>query len=449
MSTPVIDIDDRGELRTLPGAPPDDLDDEILRWTYYLQEVFRRLTGGSPAPMARAAAMMYGAIYDAVNSIDTIGAPYLGTVPVPGGCSVDRQQCLAAAVNDAAAFVLAGSLRRPDVILYVLAAYLAEDGRIGQGPGGGAGRRVGRRAALRMLRARQGDGSDNDQPYDPGSLPGAWRPTGSGCNIATTPSWGRVTPFAMTSGSQFRPQRPGGFPSYAELLRSDLYAEQFDEVRRVGRFDAEDRGDRTPEQSEIAVFWSNDVDGSYHPPGHHLDHTRIISQQCGLTLQQNARLFGLVGLAFGDAGIVAFDSKYETGIDLWRPETAIQLADTDGNDATTADPGWEPFLLNRAGDTRVNPCFPAYTSGHATFGGAWARLMQLYFETDSMTFVATTDDPQARGVTRTFTSFSAVAAEDAESRVFLGVHFRFDGEFGRAAGESLAEFVFSTQLQPV
>ncbi len=392
--------------------------------------------------------MMYGASYDAVNSIDNIGSPYVGRVPVLPLCSLNRQQCLAAAVNSAAASTLAGSLDQPGVVQYVRAAEQFEQRRIGLGLGAIAGRPTGILAAQQMINVRRGDGSANDRPYTSGSEPGAWRPTGSGCTNAVTPNWGSVRPFALTSGSQFRPPLPGGFSSYADLLASNLYADQVNEVQRVGRFDAEARGNRTPEQSAIASFWSNDVDGTYKPPGQHLDHTRIISQQRGLTLQQNARLFGLLGLAMGDAGITAWGTKYDTPIDLWRPESAIQLAGTDNNNATTADPDWKPFLLSRAGDTHFSPCFPAYSSGHATFGGTWARIMQLYFGTDAITFTATTDDPQARGVTRTFTSLSAAAAEDAISRIYLGVHYRFDADSGLASGKSIAEFVFATQLQP-
>ncbi|MGH3701941.1 MAG: vanadium-dependent haloperoxidase [Pseudonocardiaceae bacterium] len=232
-----------------------------------------------------------------------------------------------------------------------------------------------------------------------------------------------------------------GFSSYADLLHSNLYANQVNEVKRLGQFDAEARGNRTPEQTKIALFWSNDVDGTYKPPGQQLDHTRIISQQRGLTLQQNARLFGLLGLALGDAAIASWDSKYDTQIDLWRPETAIQLAGTDNNPATTADPAWKPLLLNQAGNTHVSPCFPAYTSGHATFGGTWARVLQRYFGTDAITFTGTTDDPQARGMTRTFTSLRAAGEEDAISRIYLGVHYRFDADFGLSSGRSVADFV--------
>lgn len=430
----------------LPGAPPDSVNDEVLRWTYYLQQAIRMLSPGAPTPISRSTAMMYGAAYDAVNSISTVGTPYLGRVLVLPGCRLDLQRCLATAVNNAAASALEGSLTQPNVISYVRAAQQAENRRIGFGIGTVAGQTAGSLAAARMVSARQGDGSGNNDPYTPGTEPGAWRPTGNGCTSAVTPNWGRVRPFALTSGSQFRPPTPEGFSSYAALLSSPQYAAQVNEVQDLGRFDS---ATRTPDQTQIALFWANDVDGTYKPPGQHLDHTRIISQQHSLTLPQNARLFALLGLAMADSGITAWGTKYDTPIDLWRPETAIQLAGTDNNPATTADPTWQPLLLTGAGTARFSPCFPAYTSGHATFGSTWARTLERFFNTDAITFVGTTDDPQAVGVTRTFTSLTAAGVEDARSRIYLGVHYQFDADFGVSSGQAVADFIFNTQLQPL
>jgi hypothetical protein len=344
------DLDATASVQKPPGAPPDNVNDEILRWTYYLQQTIRLLSPGTPTPITRSTAMMYSAIYDAVNSITPVGTPYLGRVPVLSGCSQDRKRCLAAAVNNAASFALAGSLDQTNAINYIRDARRFENSRIRFGPGTFAGRVAGSIAALRMIIARQGDGSGDNTPYVPGTEPGAWRPTGSGCTTAVTPNWGRVRPFALTSGSQFRPPLPGGFPTYPELLRSSLYAGQVNEVQLVGRFDSPVR---TKDQTEQALFWSNDLDGTYKPSGQQLDHTRIISQNRHLTLQQKARLFGLLGLALADSGITAWGTKYDTPINLWRPETAIQQADTDGNPATIPDPNWKPLLLNRDGTARI------------------------------------------------------------------------------------------------
>jgi membrane-associated phospholipid phosphatase len=115
-------------------------------------------------------------------------------------------------------------------------------------------------------------------------------------------------------------------------------------------------------------------------------------------------------------------------VDLWRPVTAIQLAGTDGNPYTTADPYWLPL--------GPSPCFPAWISGHATLAGAWSRVMIAEFG-DAVTYTGSTEDPLAVGVTRTFTSFTSAAVEDARSRIYLGVHFQFDGDDGRATGTNV------------
>jgi hypothetical protein len=156
---------------------------------------------------------------------------------------------------------------------------------------------------------------------------------------------------------------------------------------------------------------------------------------------QNVKLFAAVSLALGDAAIAAWDAKYQTPIDLWRPESAIRLAADDGNAQTVADPSWRPLSADTA-EVNFSPPFPAYVSGHATFGGAWAAAMKAYFGTDSIGFTAETEDPHAvdsagNYLTRSFTSFSQAGLEDARSRIYLGVHYSWDGDYGYATGQKL------------
>ena len=125
------------------------------------------------------------------------------------------------------------------------------------------------------------------------------------------------------------------------MLGSVEYAAQLAEVRELGE---DDSGVRTPEQTEIAFFWANDLDGTYKPPGQLFEITKRVSDQKGLTLAENARLFALVAFAMADAGIFAWDAKYDTRLDLWRPETAIR------EDATDPDEGWDPLLAVKPAD---------------------------------------------------------------------------------------------------
>ncbi|MFD0205680.1 MULTISPECIES: vanadium-dependent haloperoxidase [Saccharothrix] len=393
--------------------------DPVLYWNDVLLQTYREV-GGAPGPLARGGAMVHAAIYDAVNSITTTGQPYVYKTEA-AGASVTHAIAHAAHDTLTAAF--------PGVdFTDELAGALA-----GAGSDTGNGTGVGKAAAAAMISARANDGSDDNTPYTAGTEPGYWRPTGSG--QAATPNWGKVKPFTMTSGSQHRPPLPAGYSSMSALLASPEYAAQFTEVREYGKKSSHVR---TPDQTQAAHFWANDLDGTYKPPGQLFEHTQIVAEQRGLGTAAKARLFALVGLAMGDAGIVAWDAKYQTDIDLWRPETAIAQAEHDGNPDTHVHTTWHPLSKDRNG-VPFSPPFPAYTSGHATFGGAWAGAMRSFFGTDDISFTATTEDPHAVGVTRTFPSFTAAARENALSRVYLGVHFRFDGENGVASGQAMAE----------
>lgn len=393
--------------------------DPVLYWNDVLLETYKTV-GGAPGPLARGGAMVHAAIYDAVNSITTTGQPYVYKAEAP---NASVRHAVAHAAHDALVAAFPGQDFSDE-----LATALAD-----AGPDTGDGTGLGKAAAAAIVANRANDGSGDTTPYPVNTAPGHWRPTGSG--DAATPNWGKVKPFTMTSGAQFRPQHPAGHPSMTSLLSSAEYAAQVNEVKSLGSANSTTR---TPEQTQIAHFWANDLDGTYKPPGQLFEHTRIVAGGRGLGTVEKARLFALVALAMGDAGIVAWDRKYQTDIDLWRPESAIQLADTDGNAATDADPNWRPLSKFHDG-TPFSPPFPAYTSGHATFGGAWAGAMKSFFGTDDITFTATTDDPFAQGVTRTFTSFSAAADENARSRIYLGVHYQFDGDYGVSSGKAMAE----------
>src|SRR5439155_7225921 len=128
---------------------------------------------------------------------------------------------------------------------------------------------------------------------------------------------------------------------------------------------------RTPEQTEIALFWADDA-GTCTPPGHWNRIAQHVALARGHTLVENARLFAMLNTSLADAGILCWVLKFT--YDFWRPVTAIRLADTDGNPDTDPDPTWEPLL--------VTPPFPAYISGHSTFSGAAAAVLGQYCGTD-------------------------------------------------------------------
>ena len=427
---------DNVSLVELPEGPFD----PMRYWNDVLLETYAEETGTAAGPtvLGRAGAMVLGAMYDAATSVVPTGQPYLTRVSVPADSVAASPE---AAINKAAhaALVAAFPGRNFDADLSAATAQLPNGVSQAQLDRSSY---IGAQAAAAMVQARSNDGAANDAPYQLDNVPGAWRPTDS--RPALAPNWGLVTPFTMTSGSQFRPAPPLGATSYAHLLAKPAYGVQVNEVKDYG---ARNSTVRTAEQTQIAHFWANDLDGTYKPPGQLLEHTAILAEQRGLPLMEKVRLFGLVGLALGDAGIVARDGKFLTAIDLWRPETAIRLADQDGVAETVKDEHWQPLSKDHAGNS-FSPPFPAYASGHATFAGAWAGIMRRYFGTDDMTFTLTTVDPYATGVTRSFTGFGAAAEENAISRIYLGVHFRFDAEAGLASGDGLAQHVFANHLRP-
>ncbi|MFE7807147.1 DNRLRE domain-containing protein [Streptomyces sp. NPDC057430] len=423
-------------------TPADPVKDHVVYWNDVLLETFRQV-GGAPGPLARAGAMMHGAIYDAANSarcaegtVKCLGDAYLVKATATNGAIPDVNS----AIDHAAFEVLKSVYPAYDFDDEIAAARSTIPAAV-TADQRAAGTEVGQKAASAMIAARQNDGSAPAAPYTGSTTPGYWRPTGTG--DGATPEWGKVKPFGMTSSTQFRPGGPAGHTLMSSLLTSQAYADEVNDVKGLGRAES---STRTADQTTAALFWANDLDGTYKPPGQFFDHTQILSRQHGLTVAGNAKLFALTAFAMADAAVVAWDTKYQTDIDLWRPESAIRL-DGDGNAGTTVDPNWQPLSQDRNGN-HFSPAFPAYVSGHATFAGAWAKATQDWFGTDQITWTATTEDPNALGVTRTFSSISAAATENAVGRVWLGVHYRWDGTDGVSAGSDAAAYTSANRLKP-
>jgi len=415
--------------------------DEITRWNAVLLNVIKdKAVGGPPGPIARGAAMMHAAMYDAVNSIaPATHKPYCVSVPAAATASIEAAIAYAARDTIVSVPAFAGGIAKFEAQLTKVINGLAPGADVD------GGEAVGRACAAAMIAKRVGDLADDSSPYTPGSQPGDWRPNPPAA--AASPNWPKVKPFCMPSGQSFRPTRPGGYASKTAMLQSKEYAAQFNEVKLLGKDRPVSAADET---TQIAFFWANDLDGTYKPPGQLFEITRIVSEQRGLTLVENARLFALVALGMGDAGIVAWDAKYDTNLDLWRPDTAIHLANTDGNLLTTREAGWTPLLKDPDTGKHFTPPFPAYISGHATFGGVHAAIMRRFFGTDNVSFTATTDDPNLpTGTTRTFNSFTQAALENARSRVYLGVHFQWDGDHGYHSGTALGEYIFDNVLTAI
>lgn len=441
------------------ALPTQSIPDPVHYWNDVLQDVFRKV-GGGPVPMTRAAAMMNAAIYDAESSYQLkwkggmTSAAYIHAENYSGWVQgPDEEERVIGRTAYNILLNLYG-VNRPDKNSLDLTPYLDKRfrDRFGSEPTGFDLLDVTVVSGMvnQMMNVRAADGSDNKQSYTHEDKPGAWRPTSypdmvdDKCQVdgdAVNPLWGQVKPFSLSSGSQFRPTTLTQYGTYENLVASPAYKAQVEAVRTAGAAAptaATPVINRTPDQLNAAWFWANDNDGTYKPPGQMLQATREVSKARGLSTYANAKLFALVSLALADTGIAVRDAKFSTPIDLWRPVSAIREGGL--------DPQWKPLLKNNAG-VNNNPCFPAYVSGHASFGAAWAGIMKRYFNTDNIAFDLTTDEPLAPIKQRHFTSFSAAAKEDADSRIWLGVHYPWDATDGLILGDKVAGQVFTTQLR--
>lgn len=404
--------------------------DHVVYWNQVLMDAFRQ-TGGTPGPLGRGGAMMNLAVYDAVNSIQSIGRPYRTVVPNMYGYNGSMEAAIDQAAYTAlkAAFPAlnfddelntAVTLRRP-----TNATNIAR------------GQSIGTQTANAIIADRTNDGSGDNTAYVVSTLPGQWRPTPGSAPVPHSPNWGRVKPFGLLSGSQFRPTTlPYGFTNMADFLASPQYAAGVDEVRRLGGAVSTER---TADQTEQARYWANDVNGTYKPIGHQYVQSMNVYQarQTWVDHTKSARLFAMISVAMADAAIAVWDSKFDGPNDLWRPESAINLADTDNNALTTQDAAWRPLSMTAAG-VPFSPPFPTYVSGHSGIVAAWAGAMKNYYGSDAIPFSSGTDDPNAVGVVRSFNSFTQAAQEKADSRLYAGVHFRWDNDAALEMGYKVA-----------
>lgn len=390
--------------------------DVVLDWNKAALNAIR-VDKTAPPKASRALACVHTAIFDAVNG--ALSAPYEPYLvqPVQFISPISPEAAAAAAAHAGLVDLFPAQKATFDA---ALAASLAA---IPDGPAKASGISWGESVAAQILALRHDDGSGDTVDYAAPTGANWWAATPPAFALPLLPNWPYVQPWAMTSGSQFR-QGPPPSSTSAE------YAHSFDEVKRLGRSDS---AERTPEQTQIALFWA-DGPGTATPPGHWHVIAQGLSQERHLGLLENARLFALLAIAGADAAIVSWDHKYYYS--NWRPVTGIQHADTDGNPATTADAAWLPLI--------ATPPFPSYTSGHSTFSSASARVLALFFGTDKIAFSTTSD--ALPGVTRSFTRLSTAAEEAGQSRIYGGIHWQYDNQAGLASGRALGEHVYFNLL---
>ena len=388
----------------------------------------------APFIEARLYAISNIAMHDALNAIVPRFERYADTGPI------ERTAGIAAAVLTAARDAIVGAA--PGATTATDAWYAAEISALAGTPGLAEGVALGQRVAAAILANRVADGTAGGgvAPYTPGSNPGDYQFTfpfntpgfdffGTG-GFADGSMWAaNVTPFAVTSTSQFRAAAPYGAVSNTAAVLTQQYTDDFNEVKSVGCAGCTAR---TTAQTEIALFWLENSPTGWNRIA------RIVAEQRQLDAWDTARLLALLQIGEFDSYATNFDSKYH--YDFWRPVSAVALAGSDGNPNTTAAAGWEVLGF-------PTPPVPDYPSAHSGAGGTAAAIMEALVPGRGKSISMTSGS--LPGVTRTFSSVSDAARENALSRIYVGFHFRHAIDVGLSQGRQVGEFIVSHALLPV
>jgi hypothetical protein len=271
---------------------------------------------------------------------------------------------------------------------------------------------IGERVAAGIVALRANDGRNADPEYvqQPPTGPGVFEPDPTKTVLGLRLS--RIQPLALESPWQFRPHGP-------TPLASQEYAADFEEVKRLGRFDSPAR---TDEQTTDALFWTD------HDLRQWNEGLLRAAADRGLDFVRTARMLAMAHVSGGDAMIACFDAKYHYM--FWRPAAAIPLANTDANPATEREAAWRPL--------RTTPNFPEYPSAHACHSSAVVETLATFFGTDE---VLLSLDSQATGTTRRFKQLHDVVEDVEQARVLVGFHFRNSDLEGSILGRNVARAV--------
>tara|TARA_R110002049_G_scaffold4601_5_gene32633 strand:+ start:884620 stop:886851 length:2232 start_codon:yes stop_codon:yes gene_type:complete len=421
--------------------------DVVLQWNDLFGDILSDSTENqNPGYASRSMAILNLAIYDAVaiasgHSEETFYEYDAGITDLSSGTGAE------VAATSAAYTVLSDlypdQQARLDAFLEDSLANLSFDGDVTESLA------LGEQVGLSILATRADDGSDVVGEYTYTDEVGYFQPDPLNPDVpAWGPEWGNVETFAISSVDEFSPDT-------TPALTSEEYAASYNEVVALGSVDSTER---TAEQTEAGIFWAYDREGLGTPLSIYSDVLETIAVQEGNSFEENVQLFAQASVAMADAAVVAWDTKFSE--EFWRPVTAIQQGDSDGNALTDGGEGWTALGAPDGGDDIVGftPQFPTYISGHATFGGALFGTLQEFYGTDDISFDLTSEEleilledldlQEAYGLdlddaTRSFDSLSEAMAENGRSRVYLGIHFDFDDLVGQEVGQAVAAAVSS------
>ncbi len=404
----------------------------VLDWNRLLLEVAEGEDRFLTLKGVHSAALLHLAMHDALNRIEPRYAPY---AQAPAAALAPDADPLAAAAE--AAYRVAVD-QYPDR----RRLFAGERRRwMDASPAGSRrdrGVRIGAEAARRVLDGRRGDGWDNRaeyrfHPMGPGVYAEFAEHSGTPKGFVFGAGWATARPFVLPSPGFFRAPPP-------PEIDSPEYTAAFAEVKEMGRFESPAR---TPDQTHLALWWKEFVESSHNRLA------RRLAAEERLGLWPAARMFALLEMSIFDAYVDVFDNKFL--YNHWRPYTAIRWAAEDGNPDTEPDPQWD-------NTHRHTYAFPSYPSAHGT---ACAAAMTVFASVygDPRPFTMTIPEVDAAGplseklcmdpADRSFPSFAAAAEECALSRVYLGIHFRYDSVAGTALGRRIGAYVVARSLRPL
>lgn len=415
---------------------------------------------GGPTKTSRALAIIHLAARDAYAQTTAAYKPKLAGLP-------NRPDCLQKDEITGAAAVLGAGIRAATLLYPDFSTYINEQSIEFMKDSSFtdlAAVAYGAEIAEKWVASRAGDGSSmpqTDSMYS--DAPGHHRPDPVSKNPALGRTWGQVKPFVLADVATDAPLEP------PPKLDSKSYAKAFDEVFVCGRNNVPERSAKFQRKAEIGIFWGYDGANKLGTPPRLYNQVVLSTEEfkC-LPFAAKVNVLAAINAAMADAGIAAWHWKYT--YDFWRPVIGIREADKgfgptaqgDGNSSRKhcGDPFWlplgapqsNPFPAPSAGAKgfNVTPNFPAYPSGHATFGSAcfetFAALVGKSVKEITTSFVSDEFNGATQnneGITRpkweqTFTLKEAIDQNNI-SRIYLGVHWIFDATGGETVGRAVAK----------